>query len=49
MYPVQIIICGGDAKRLHHYLSDSIQREDDWLMQGLQIIADTAGAQPELD
>jgi type III pantothenate kinase len=32
MYPVQIIICGGDAKRLHHYLRDVAQREDDWLM-----------------
>ena len=40
MNPVQIIICGGDAKIIHHYLSDSVQREDDWLMQGLQVIAD---------
>lgn len=49
MYPVQIIICGGDAKQLHHYLDHSIQREDDWLMQGLQVIADATGAPPVSD
>jgi type III pantothenate kinase len=40
MYPVQIILCGGDAKLLHPYLNESTQREDDWLMQGLQLIAE---------
>ncbi len=40
MTSVQIILCGGDAKLMHHYLSDSTQREDDWLMQGLQLIAE---------
>jgi len=40
MNPVQIIICGGDAKIIHPYLSESVQREDDWLMQGLQLIAE---------
>jgi len=40
MYPVKIILCGGDAVILHSYLDDSVQREDDWLMQGLQVIAD---------
>jgi type III pantothenate kinase len=40
MYPVKIILCGGDAVVLHPYLADSVQREDDWLMQGLQVIAD---------
>ena len=41
MDSVQTILCGGDAKRMHHYLSDSTQREDDWLMQGLQVIAES--------
>ncbi len=41
MNSVQTIICGGDAKLIHHYLSDSVQREDDWLMQGLQLIAES--------
>ena len=40
MYPIKIILCGGDAAILHPYLADSVQREDDWLMQGLQVIAD---------
>jgi type III pantothenate kinase len=40
MSPVQIIICGGDAEIIHQYLPDSVQREDDWLMQGLQLIAE---------
>ena len=40
MHSVQTIICGGDAETLHPYLSESVQREDDWLMQGLQVIAD---------
>jgi len=41
MIPVQTILCGGDAKLIHHYLSNSAQREDDWLMQGLQFIAES--------
>ncbi len=40
MNSVQTIICGGDAKLIHHYLPNSVQREDDWLMQGLQFIAE---------
>ena len=40
MYPVKIILCGGDAKILQPYLNQSTQREDDWLMQGLQLIAE---------
>ncbi len=39
MYSVRIILCGGDAKILHPYLVQDMQREDDWLMQGLQVIA----------
>ena len=38
---VQTILCGGDAKLIHQHLSDSTQREDDWLMQGLQLIAES--------
>ncbi|MCK5918189.1 MAG: type III pantothenate kinase [Cocleimonas sp.] len=45
MSPVQIIICGGDAEIIHQYLSDSVQREDDWLMQGLQVIANIKNEQ----
>lgn len=41
MASAQTILCGGDAKLMHHYLSDSTQREDDWLMQGLQLIAES--------
>ena len=40
MYPVKIILCGGDANILQPYLNQSTQREDDWLMQGLQLIAE---------
>ena len=41
MTSVQTILCGGDAKLIHQYLSASTQREDDWLMQGLQFIAES--------
>lgn len=40
MYPVQIILCGGDAKLLHPHLNEATQWEDDWIMQGLQLIAE---------
>ncbi|MCK5895474.1 MAG: type III pantothenate kinase [Cocleimonas sp.] len=44
MHPVKTIICGGDAKIVHQYLGGvTVQREDDWLMQGLQVIADITG------
>lgn len=36
---VQTILCGGDAQTIHTYLSTT-QREDDWMMQGLQVIAE---------
>ncbi|MCK5903509.1 MAG: type III pantothenate kinase [Cocleimonas sp.] len=38
---VRTILCGGDAKLVHRYLLGTTQREDDWIMQGLQIIATT--------
>jgi type III pantothenate kinase len=49
MYPVKIILCGGDAKVLHPYLNQSTQREDDWLMQGLELIAkfSSSGSYPK--
>lgn len=38
-----IILTGGDAETIHQYLADSTVRQDDWLMQGLQIIAESKG------
>ena len=48
MYSVKKILCGGDAKTIHHYLSATTQREDDWLMQGLQVIAEST-SEPVLE
>lgn len=39
-HAVQTILCGGDAQTIHTYLSDTTRREDDWMMQGLQVIAE---------